>query len=46
VRLPSSERLEEALRQLLHAGRDRHPAIDFGGLRLLRERDRVELRRG
>lgn len=36
VAIPSEERLREALRQLIHAAPDRHPAIVFGGHRLLR----------
>lgn len=37
VQIPSEERLREALRQLLNAGPDRHPAIRMGS-RILRRR--------
>jgi tRNA(Ile)-lysidine synthase len=43
VRMPSQARLAEALRQLTDAGLDRHPAIDFGRHRLIRERGQVWL---
>jgi tRNA(Ile)-lysidine synthase len=46
VRLPSHERLAEALRQLTEAGLDRHPAIDFGSHRLVRQRGEVTLKSG
>lgn len=36
IGIPSDARLREALRQLVHAANDRHPAIVFGGHRLLR----------
>lgn len=41
IGIPSEERLREALRQLLHAAPDRHPAVTFGRWRLLRRRGRV-----
>jgi tRNA(Ile)-lysidine synthase len=44
IRLPSHERLAEALRQLTEAGLDRHPAIAFGPHRLVRERGEVMLK--
>lgn len=46
VRLPSQERLVEALRQLTDAAPDRHPAVDFGSYRLIRERGEVCLKAG
>lgn len=36
VQIPSEARLREALRQMLAAGTDRHPALVFGQQRLLR----------
>lgn len=41
IGIPSEERLRESLRQLLNAAPDRHPAVAFGGWRLVRRRDRV-----
>lgn len=38
VGIPSAQRLREALRQLLQAAPDRHPAIAFGHWRLVRRR--------
>lgn len=38
VRIPSEVRLREALRQMLAAGIDRHPAVKLGAHRLLRRR--------
>jgi len=36
IGIPSEQRLREALRQINHAAQDRHPAVVFGGFRLLR----------
>ena len=44
VGIPSEERLAEALRQLLTAGADRHPAITFGEWILGRDGRQVTLR--
>jgi len=41
VRIPSEARLIEALRQILYAGPDRHPAIDFGEWTLTRRGNEV-----
>ncbi len=46
ARIPSEARLIEALRQLLDAGPDRHPSIEFGDWRLSRRRDKVHLESG
>lgn len=43
ARIPSEARLIEALRQLLEAGPDRHPAIVFGAWKLSRQRGKVYL---
>lgn len=43
VGIPSEERLREALRQLLEARQDRHPAVIFGNQLLHRKRDQVHL---
>ncbi|MCX7172468.1 MAG: tRNA lysidine(34) synthetase TilS [Proteobacteria bacterium] len=43
VGIPSEERLREAMRQLLEARQDRHPAVIFGNQRLCRKRDKVHL---
>jgi len=43
ARIPSEARLTEALRQLLEAGPDRHPAVDFGGRALCRRQGMVYL---
>lgn len=43
VGIPSEERLREALRQLLEARQDRHPAVTFGNQLLRRKRDKVHL---
>jgi tRNA(Ile)-lysidine synthase len=45
VDIPSEERLREALRQMLCAAPDRHPAVSFGNWRLLRRRGQVMLER-
>ncbi|MBI5923519.1 MAG: tRNA lysidine(34) synthetase TilS [Betaproteobacteria bacterium] len=41
--IPSEERLIEAVRQLLEAKQDRHPAVVFGDKQLCRKRGRVHL---
>ena len=41
--IPSEERLTEALRQVLNAAADRHPAINFGARTLRRKGRRIEL---
>jgi tRNA(Ile)-lysidine synthase len=41
--IPSEERLLEAVRQLLEAKQDSHPAVIFGDKRLCRKRGRVHL---
>lgn len=46
ARIPSEARLIEALRQLLEAGPDRHPSIEFGDWRLCRRRGKVHLEPG
>lgn len=43
VPIPSEARLREALRQMLTAGADRHPALVLGAYRLLRRRGRIYL---
>lgn len=43
VRIPSESRLSEALRQLLSARVDRHPALVFGNWKIFRKRDSVHL---
>ena len=43
VRIPSEERLVEALRQLSDAGPDRHPVVVFGDKHLRRVRGQVHL---
>lgn len=43
VQIPSEIRLREALRQMLTAAEDRHPAIVLGQYRLVRRRGRVYL---
>ena len=43
VPIPSEARLREALRQMLTAGPDRHPALVLGQHRLLRRRARIYL---
>lgn len=43
VQIPSEARLREALRQMLQAGQDRHPAVEFGGHRLRRRRGGIYL---
>lgn len=43
VGIPSEERLFEALRQLLEARQDRHPAVIFGNQQLCRKRGKVHL---
>jgi tRNA(Ile)-lysidine synthase len=43
VQIPSDARLREALRQMLQAGLDRHPTVEFGHHRLLRQRGWVYL---
>jgi tRNA(Ile)-lysidine synthase len=43
VPIPSEARLREALRQMLDARADRHPALVLGAYRLLRRRDRIHL---
>ncbi len=43
VPIPSEARLREALRQMLTAGADRHPALVLGQHRLLRRRGRIYL---
>ncbi|MDP1652474.1 MAG: tRNA lysidine(34) synthetase TilS [Rhodocyclaceae bacterium] len=43
VPIPSEARLREALRQMLDARPDRHPALVLGAYRLLRRRDRIYL---
>ena len=43
VQIPSEARLREALRQMLEADVDRHPALVFGQYRLLRRRGWVYL---
>lgn len=43
VPIPSEARLREALRQMLAAGADRHPALVLGQHRLLRRRGKVYL---
>jgi len=41
--IPSEARLREALRQLLEAAPDRHPAVSLGGCRLCRRRGLIYL---
>lgn len=41
IGIPSEQRLREALRQINHAAQDRHPAVVFGGYRLLRRGGRI-----
>ena len=41
IGIPGEERLREFLRQLLHAGPDRHPEVVFGAWRILRRRGKV-----
>jgi len=43
VQIPSEARLREALRQLLNAAQDRHPAVQFGTYRLCRRRGWIHL---
>lgn len=43
VPIPSETRLREALRQMLTAGADRHPALVLGNHRLLRRRGKIYL---
>lgn len=43
VRIPSEARLREALRQMLTAGSDRHPALQLGEHRLVRRRGLIYL---
>lgn len=43
IGIPSEERLREALRQLLYAAQDRHPAIRFGHVRLARRKGRIHV---
>lgn len=43
VGIASDERLREALRQLIHAAPDRHPAITFGDHRLVRRGRQIVL---
>lgn len=43
VGIPSEERLREAMRQLMKARQDRHPAVVFGNRLLCRRRDQVHL---
>ncbi|MBI4986903.1 MAG: tRNA lysidine(34) synthetase TilS [Rhodocyclales bacterium] len=43
VGIPSEERLREALRQLVEAAPDRHPAVVFGAHKLLRRGRRIFL---
>ncbi len=43
VRIPSEARLREALRQMLSAGSDRHPALQLGEHRLVRRRGWIYL---
>lgn len=43
VQIPSEARLREALRQMLAAAQDRHPAVVFGRHRLLRRRGWIHL---
>lgn len=43
VQIPSDARLREALRQMLQAGPDRHPTVEFGHHRLRRQRGWVYL---
>ena len=43
VMIPSEARLREALRQLLDAAPDRHPALTFGRHRLCRRRGQIHL---
>lgn len=42
-RMPDAARLEEALRQALHATRDAQPAVDLGDVELRRHRDALYL---
>lgn len=46
VAIPSEARLREALRQMLDAAGDRHPAVELGTHRLLRRRGRLYLEPG
>lgn len=41
VKIPNEARLREALRQMLEAGIDRHPAVKLGTHRLVRRRGRI-----
>jgi len=43
VRIPSESRLREGFRQMLEAAADRHPAMEFGPHRLVRQRGRIYL---
>jgi tRNA(Ile)-lysidine synthase len=43
VRIPGAARLREALRQMLTAGSDRHPALQLGEHRLVRRRGLIYL---
>lgn len=43
VMIPNEARLREALRQMLTAGSDRHPALQFGNHRLVRRRGLIYL---
>jgi hypothetical protein len=43
VQIPSEVRLREALRQMLAAAEDRHPAVVLGQYRLVRRRGWVYL---
>jgi tRNA(Ile)-lysidine synthase len=43
VMIPSEARLNETLRQMREAARDRHPALRFGGHRLVRRRGLIYL---
>jgi tRNA(Ile)-lysidine synthase len=44
VRIPSEPRLSEALRQLLRAGPDRHPEVQFGNHAIVRRRGEVDVK--
>ena len=43
IKIPSEERLIEAVRQLSEAMPDRHPSIVFGNWQLLRRRGEIHL---
>lgn len=45
VNIPSEMRLVEALRQLLDAGLDRHPRVNFGAWDIVRRRGQIDLER-